>query len=84
MSKKNIKTKAGVVLDDKNVIAEEDTEKEKEGGALSDGVLDAFDEEIAPTDPLLLSEENTTIGYDDDDEEDVGIDSGDYKPDDEW
>jgi predicted transglutaminase-like protease len=85
-NKKDIKVKGDVALDaDKNALNEEDTEKEKESSTLSDGVLDAFDEEITPTDPLLLSEEDTIGGYEnEEDEEDVGIDSGDYKPDDEW
>ncbi len=59
----------------KKVVGEE--EPEKEGGTLSDGVLDAFDE-LAPVDVLL--EEEVVIAEEDDDE----IDSGDYKPLDEW
>jgi hypothetical protein len=58
--------------------AEEETEKE--GGALSDGVLDAF-EEVAPVDPLLEDEEDAPLLSDDEDDQ---IDSGDYRPSDEW
>jgi hypothetical protein len=58
----------------------DEEEKEKEGGALSDGVLDAF-EEVAPVDPLLEIEEEDTLAEEDDDDE---FDSGDYKPSDEW
>ena len=47
-------------------------EETKEGGTLSDGVLDAF-EETAPADPLLADDENPVV--DEDDEEDL-----DYNP----
>jgi len=60
----------------KKVGGEEETEKES--GTLSDSVLDAFDE-VAPVDPLL-EEEEVPPG----EEEDDGIDSGDYKPLNEW
>lgn len=73
VGKKKVETKE--VEDVKKVVGEE--EPEKEGGTLSDGVLDAFDE-LAPVDILL--EEETIIAEDEDDE----IDSGDYKPLDEW
>lgn len=56
----------------------EEEETEKEGGALSDGVLDAFDE-VAPIDPLL---EDETLPLED--EEDDELDSGDYRANDEW
>lgn len=62
--------------DEKKVVGEE--EPEKEGGTLSDGVLDAFDE-LAPVDPLL--EDETIVPENEEDDE---IDSGDYKPLDEW
>lgn len=56
----------------------EEEETEKEGGTLSDGVLDAF-EEVAPADSLL-EDESLSIENEDEDE----LDSGDYKPLDEW
>ncbi len=82
------KTKKGT--DIKNKSAEEDIKKidgedeetEKEGGALSDGVLDAFDE-VAPVDPLadpLLEDESIPLEDGEDDE----LDSGDYRANDEW
>jgi len=46
---------------------------------LSDGVLDAFDEIAPVVDPLL--EEEAVIPEEEDDDE---IDSGDYRPSDEW
>lgn len=55
----------------------EEAEAEKEGGTLSDGVLDAF-EEVAPADALV--EEDTLVVDDDDDE----LDSGDYGDGEEW
>jgi len=63
------------------VTGGEEEEPEKEGGALSDGVLDAF-EETAPADPLE-DEDGTPIKSLDDiiDEEDK--DDLDYDPD-EW
>ena len=57
----------------------EEEEETKEGGALSDGVLDAF-EEVAPVDPLLEVEEEVAVTEDDEDDE---IDSGDYRANDE-
>ena len=79
---KNNKAKKTVITQDKGVKedikkVDGEEEPEKEGGTLSDGVLDAF-EEVAPVDPLL--EEETVLTEDDDDE----IDSGDYKANDEW
>ncbi|MFH1607499.1 MAG: hypothetical protein ABIC91_09190 [Nanoarchaeota archaeon] len=62
--------------DVKKVGGEEETEKEV--GTLSDGVLEAFDE-LAPVDPLLEDESLLP-----ENEEDDEIDSGDYKPLDEW
>ena len=53
---------------------EEEEETPKEGGVISDGVLDAF-EETAPVDPLLVDDEGTVDGDDDQDEEDL-----DYNP----
>jgi len=52
----------------------EEEEEVKEGGVISDGVLDAF-EEAAPVDPLL---EEEGLEEDEDDEEDL-----DYNPS-EW
>ncbi len=77
-----VKIKKLPVADDKSKKEEikkpeGEEEVEKDGGTLSDGVLDAF-EEVAPTDPL--AEEDTLATEDDDDE----IDSGDYKANDEW
>ena len=43
---------------------DEDKEPEKEGGTLSDGVLDAFDEEVPVVDPL----EEESLSEDDDDD----------------
>ncbi len=83
MSKKNkskkttdSKNKSVVVEDGKKVGGEE--EIEKESSTLSDGVLDAFDE-VAPVDPLL--EDDSILPEDEEDDE---LDSGDYKPLDEW
>ena len=79
---KNIKIKKNIKKEDstddvKKIGADE--EVEKDGGTLSDGVLDAF-EEIAPVvDPLL--EDETVLPEDEEDDE---MDSGDYKPLDEW
>ena len=42
----------------------EEGETEKEGGTLSDGVLDAFDEEVAAVDPL----EDDSLSEDDEDD----------------
>ena len=63
---------------------EGEEETEKESGTLSDGVLDAFDE-VAPiiADPLLLIEEEEVV-LPGDEEDDDSLDSGDYKPLDEW
>ena len=77
-----VKIKKLPVVDDKSNKEETkkpegEEEAEKDGGTLSDGVLDAF-EEVALTDPL--AEEDTLATEDDDDE----IDSGDYKANDEW
>lgn len=68
--------------DVKGVVATggEEEEPEKEGGALSDGVLDAF-EETAPADPLEGDEETEKTLDDLIDEEDK--DDMDYNPD-EW
>ena len=79
---KTKKIKKIIRQDDKDVKnaakkIEGEEEPEKEGGTLSDGVLDAF-EELAPVDILL--EEEVVVTQDDDDE----IDSGDYKANDEW
>ena len=63
------------VEDIKKIGGEE--EPEKEGGTLSDGVLDAFDE-LAPVD--ILIEEEAVLAEEEDDE----LDSGDYRANDEW
>jgi hypothetical protein len=55
--------------DDKKITGEE--EEPKGDGALSDGVLDAF-EEVAPVDPALKDEEEEVLP--DEDEEDLDID----------
>lgn len=90
-NKKNIKDKEEDLLEEKDQLKNSENEggdsetEEKEGGELSDGVLDAFDEEITPSDPLILGDDMEDDEYENDDEEDdVGIDSGDYRPDDEW
>jgi len=57
----------------------EEEETEKDSGTLSDGVLDAFDE-VAAVDPLLLEDEAILPEDDEDDE----LDSGDYRPSDDW
>jgi len=77
MSKKNKKTN-NEDLEKSKTTGEETEETEKEGGALSDGVLDAFDE-VAPTDPLV--EEDPFLNEEDEIED---LDSGDYSPEDEW
>jgi len=71
----SIKNK-GVKEDVKKAGGEE--EPEKESSTLSDGVLDAFDE-LAPVDLLLLEEETAQV-----EEDGYELDSGDYKPLDEW
>jgi hypothetical protein len=78
MPKNNKTKKVSVKEEEIKKPEEEEEEKEKEGGALSDGVLDAFDE-VAPVDPLLEDENLLS-----DEEEDDMIDSGDYKANDEW
>ncbi len=74
--KKTKKIEEKKVEEVKKVGGEEETEKES--GTLSDGVLDAFDE-VAPVDPLL-EEEEVLPG----EEEEDDIDSGDYRPLNEW
>jgi hypothetical protein len=64
--------------DIKKIDGEEETEKES--GTLSDGVLDAFDEVAPVVDPLLIDDEVILP----EEEEEEEIDSGDYKPLDEW
>ncbi len=63
----------------KEIPKEEVKEEEevKETGVISDGVLDAFEEPAAvePIDPLLVDDEGTVDGDDDEDEEDL-----DYNP----
>lgn len=54
--------------------AKEEEEEVKDTGVISDGVLDAF-EETASVDPLLVDDEGTVDGDDDQDEEDL-----DYNP----
>ena len=83
--KKNIKkTKKLVAIKNKGVkedvkkVETEEGETEKVSSTLSDGVLDAFDE-VVPVDPLL--EDGTILPEDEGDDE---LDSGDYKPLDEW
>ena len=78
MSKKSKKTNEESLEQNKTPVVEESEETEKEGGALSDGVLDAFDE-VAPTDPLV--EEDPFLTEEDEIED---LDSGDYSPEDEW
>ncbi len=84
MKVKNKKTKKvsapkeKVEKEDVKTIAPVEDEAEKETGTLSDGVLDAFDE-LAPVDPLL--EDETILPEDEEDDE---IDSGDFRPSDEW
>lgn len=77
-NKKAPKTKPKVVEEDVKKVVGEEEETEKEGGTLSDGVLDAFDE-VAPVDPLL--EDDTLLPEEEDDDE---LDSGDYRANDEW
>ena len=81
---KNTKIKKFTAIKDKGEekdvkkVTGEDEETEKESGTLSDGVLDAFDE-VAPVDSLL-EEESTLLESEEEDE----LDSGDYRPSDEW
>lgn len=75
--KKAVETKNKVVKEDVKKITTED-EPEKDGGTISDSVLDAFDE-LAPADLLLLDEE-TVLAEEEEDE----LDSGDYRPNTEW
>ena len=58
-------------------IAEPAKEEEevKDTGVISDGVLDAFEEAAPVVDPLLMDDEGTVDGDDDQDEEDL-----DYNP----
>jgi hypothetical protein len=81
-AKKTTKVKEKKVIKDIKAdvkpIPGEEEETEKEGGALSDGVLDAF-EEVTPVDPLL---EDETAVLEEEEEDD--IDSGDYRDRDEW
>ncbi len=60
----------------------EETEEEapKDGGALSDGVLDAFEEAVPAVDPLL--EDDEAIIPEEEEEDD--IDSGDFKIPNDW
>ncbi len=55
-------------------VKEGEEEEPKEGGTLSDGVLDAF-EETAPVDPLLAVEDESLLDETEEDEEDL-----DYNP----
>ncbi len=84
--KKNIKKEDKSTKDDVKKVAGEEEETEKESGTLSDGVLDAFDEVTPVVDPLLadplLLEDEAILQEDEDDE--GGIDSGDFKPLDDW
>ena len=69
-------------MTDDDEVKKEDEEEEgepKDGGTLSDGVLDAF-EEVAPVDPTEEDEELVDIDkiIDEEDEDDL-----DYNPD-EW
>ena len=87
MNKKNNKIKKIAEVKTKDVekenvkkIEEEGDDAEKKSGPLSDGVLDAF-EEVAPIDPLLEAEDETLATEEDDEDE---IDSGDYRPLDDW
>ncbi len=68
--------------DDDKDLKDPSEEGDKEGGVLSDSVLDAFDE-AAPVeleDDLLKPDPFTTDGEDDE----VPLDSGDYGTTDEW
>lgn len=78
--KKNSSSKEKPVKEEvkDTVESPEDMDEEKETSTLSDGVLDAFDE-LSPVDPLL--EDEAILPEDDEDDE---IDSGDYRPSDEW
>jgi len=75
--KKNIKNNKTTDIEDVKKTSGGEEETDKESSTLSDGVLDAFDE-VAPVDPLL-EEEEVIVEEDEDD-----IDSGDYKPLNEW
>ena len=78
--KKNIGTHTSDTKDEVKKTEGED-EVEKESGTLSDGVLDAFDE-VTPVDPLLLEEDEVVLPENEEDDDE--IDSGDYKPLDDW
>ncbi|MBA4320432.1 MAG: hypothetical protein C0412_18700 [Flavobacterium sp.] len=81
---KNNKIKKVAHTENKNVkedvkkVTGGEEETEKEVGTLSDGVFEAFDE-LAPIDPPLEDESILP-----ENEEGDEIDSGDYKPLDEW
>ena len=80
-NKKAVNSKdKGVKKDVKKIVGVgEGVGPEKENSTLSDGVLDAFDE-VAPVDSLLLEDETILPEEEEEDE----LDSGDYKPLDEW
>ncbi len=79
---KPTKKKTGSIKEkEEKVVGGEEEETEKETSTLSDGVLDAFDE-VAPVDPLLL--EDDEVSTPENEEDDDEIDSGDYKPLDDW
>ena len=80
---KTIKKDTKKVKEDvKKVEGEEDVEKES--GTLSDGVLDAFDEVAPVVDPLLLGDEEEVALTEDDEEDEGELDSGDFKPGEDW
>lgn len=66
--------------DDKDLKDPVSDEEPKEGGVLSDSVLDAFDEE-APVEDELLKDPFETAEEGDDE---IPLDSGDYGTTDEW
>jgi hypothetical protein len=76
--KKTSKIKGKETEEEVKKVGGEEEETEKESGTLSDGVLDAF-EEVAPVDPLLIEDEVVLP-----EEEEDELDSGDYRPNDEW
>ncbi len=60
---------------------ESEEEAPKDVGTLSDGVLDAFEEAPPAVDPLL---EDEAVIPEEDEEEEEGIDSGDFKIPNDW
>ncbi len=74
-TKKDIKKGKAEETDKKDIKAEEEAAPAE--GNISEGVLDAFDDE----DPVAAVEEDVFVAEEDGDDE---LDSGDFKMQDEW